>query len=152
MTGTPLSLRPIETRDAAPWRQLWTGYLTFYKAELPEAVYETSFARLCDPEVTDYQGLLAERDGQILGLVHYIYHRHGWHIAPVCYLQDLYTVPAARGQGVARALIEAVYAAADRDGAASVYWTTQEGNATARALYDQVAQVTDFIKYTRVPA
>ncbi|WP_424973783.1 N-acetyltransferase family protein [Dinoroseobacter sp. S124A] len=148
----PLTLRPIGPDDQTRWRALWRAYLAFYETELGDEIYATSFARLCDPEVTDYHGLLAERDGQVLGLVHYIYHRHGWHIAPVCYLQDLYTVPEARGQGVARALIEAVYAAADRDGAASVYWTTQSGNATARALYDQVAEVTDFIKYARVTA
>jgi GNAT superfamily N-acetyltransferase len=147
--STALILRPITPQDAAPWRALWSAYLDFYNTVLPDAVIDTSFARLCDPDVTDYHGFLAEAAGRPVGLVHYIYHRHGWSLGPTCYLQDLFTAPAARGQGVARALIEAVYAAADRDGAASVYWLTQADNARARALYDRVAQVTPFIKYTR---
>lgn len=149
MTGPDLSLRPIAPGDAPAWRALWRDYLAFYETELPEEVYATSFARLCDANVTDYQGALAERGGEALGLVHYIYHRHGWQIAPICYLQDLFTAPAARGQGVARALISHVYDAADAAGAAGVYWTTQSHNTRARALYDKVGVETPFIKYVR---
>ena len=86
---------------------------------------------------------------QALGLVHAIAHSHGWQEAPVTYLQDLFTVPAARGRGVARALIETVFADADTAGRGSVYWLTQSNNSTARALYDKVAQPTDFMKYSR---
>lgn len=149
MTGPTLSLRAIDAADFAPWRELWQGYLAFYETELPEEIYETSFKRLCDPSVTDYQGALALLGATPVGLVHFIYHRHGWHLAPVCYLQDLFTAPTARGHGVGRALMEHVYAAADAAGAASVYWLTQDHNAQARKLYDQVGQVTPFIKYTR---
>jgi GNAT superfamily N-acetyltransferase len=81
--------------------------------------------------------------------VHYLFHRHGWKIENTCYLQDLFTAPDARGRGVARALIEAVYTEADRQGAPVVYWLTQDFNHTARALYDKVAVKTPFIKYQR---
>lgn len=145
----PVLLREITPDDAVKWRALWLDYLSFYETILPETVIETSFSRLCDPEVTDYHGFLAELEGEPVGLVHYIYHRHGWHLDPVCYLQDLFCTPQARGHGVGRALIEAVYGAADRDGAASVYWLTQDHNLPARALYDQIADVTAFIKYAR---
>ena len=84
-----------------------------------------------------------------MGLTHYIFHRHGWKIENVCYLQDLYAAPDVRGKGVGRALIEAVYAEADKAGAPSVYWLTQDFNATARQLYDRIGTVTPFIKYTR---
>jgi GNAT superfamily N-acetyltransferase len=148
-TTSEVCIRAITPEDAPAWRRLWHAYLAFYETELSDAVYATSFARLCDPEVTDYQGALAVRDGEAVGLVHHIFHRHGWHIAPVCYMQDLYTSPAARGQGVGRALIAHVYAAADAAGAAGVYWLTQAHNTRARALYDRVAQETPFIKYVR---
>jgi GNAT superfamily N-acetyltransferase len=78
-----------------------------------------------------------------------MYHRHGWKVEPVCYLQDLYAAPDVRGTGLGRALIEAVYAQADSDGCPSVYWMTQEFNATARKLYDRIATLTPFIKYSR---
>ena len=88
-------------------------------------------------------------DGQAVGLTHYVFHRHGWKVENVCYLQDLYADPSVRGQGVGRKLIEAVYAAADTAGAPGVYWLTQDFNAEARKLYDRIGTVTPFIKYTR---
>ncbi|WP_425091019.1 N-acetyltransferase family protein [Tropicimonas sp. S265A] len=152
MSPLSLSIRPIRAQDVGQWRPLWAAYLEFYETTLPQEVYETSFARLTDPAVTDYHGRIAWEGDTALGLVHFIYHRHGWHVDPVCYLQDLFTVPGARGKGVARGLISEVYAQADRDNAASVYWLTQDFNTRARQLYDQVATVTPFIKYVRSAA
>ncbi|NNF92000.1 MAG: GNAT family N-acetyltransferase, partial [Boseongicola sp.] len=84
-----------------------------------------------------------------VGLAHYLFHRHGWSVADVCYLQDLYADPEVRGQGIGRALIEDVYAKADAAGAPSVYWLTQDFNTQARRLYDRIGEVTPFIKYKR---
>ena len=149
-----IEVRAIRPEDEAAWRRLWRAYLDFYETELPEAVYATSFARLIDPEVRDYHGLLALGGGELgggepVGLVHYIFHRHGWQVEDVCYLQDLYVAPEARGAGAGRRLIEAVYAAADAAGRPNVYWLTQTFNAPARRLYDRLATVTPFIKYRR---
>lgn len=148
MTGA-LSIRPIEPADRPVWGDLWRGYLDFYETTLPEAVYDTTFARLLSPDHPDRHGLIAALDGRAVGLVHIIYHAHNWRLEQVCYLQDLYTAPEARGRGVGRALIEAVYARADADGRPAVYWMTQDFNTTARQLYDRIATVTPFIKYTR---
>ncbi len=144
-----VSARPIESSDETAWRKLWRGYLEFYETTLDDEIYRTSFARLIDPAVTDYHGLLALRDDAPVGLVHYIFHRHGWQIEEVCYLQDLYVAPEARGTGAGRVLIEAVYRAADAAGRPNVYWMTQTFNTTARQLYDRVGSVTPFIKYRR---
>jgi ribosomal protein S18 acetylase RimI-like enzyme len=144
-----ISVRPLRPEDEPAWRRLWRGYLDFYETALPEEMYATSFARLTDPDVRDYRGLIALRGSDPVGLAHCIFHRHGWQVEDVCYLQDLYVAPAARGLGAGRALIEAVYAAADAAGAPSVYWLTQESNATARRLYDRVGFATPFIKYRR---
>lgn len=144
-----LAIRPMTADDEPDWRRLWTAYLEFYESSVPEEVYRSTFARLLDPARPQQNGLIALRDGQAAGLVHYIFHPHNWRIEEVCYLQDLYTDPAFRGGGVGRALIEAVYEAADERGAPSVYWLTQDFNATARVLYDRVATLTPFIKYQR---
>jgi GNAT superfamily N-acetyltransferase len=144
-----VAIRPIEPGDEAEWRSLWCAYLDFYETELPDEVYRTSFERMTNPGVTDYHGLVALGDGVPIGLAHYIFHRHGWQLADVCYLQDLYVAPDARGGGVGRLLIEAVYAAADKAGSPNVYWLTQEFNTTARQLYDRIGTVTPFIKYRR---
>jgi GNAT superfamily N-acetyltransferase len=143
------SVRPILPEDEPAWRALWRGYLAFYETALPEEIYAASFARLSSADVADYQGLIALKDGEPVGLAHYIFHRHGWQIENICYLQDLYVAPEARGTGAGRALIEAVYAGADAAGTPNVYWLTQEFNTTARRLYDRVGTVTPFIKYRR---
>lgn len=142
-------VRPLRREDEAEWRRLWRAYLAFYETELPEEIYATYFERLLGDDPQDYHGLVAEMDGRIVGLTHYLFHRHGWKIENVCYLQDLYADPDVRGSGVGRALIEAVYAAADAAGAPSVYWLTQEFNATARRLYDRIGEATPFIEYQR---
>lgn len=154
MTKT-LEIRSLTVRDETAWRGLWTEYLEFYESSLPDEVYRTTFARLLgehsDGEASYYEprGMLALADGEPVGLVHYFYHRHCWKLEHVCYLQDLYAAPQARGTGVGRALIEAVYERADEDGCPSVYWMTQEFNETARKLYDRIATLTPFIKYSR---
>lgn len=145
----PLVIRPLEPRDAPDWRRLWTLYLEFYKTTLPEAVYASTFARLLGDDSDDFNALIAEVDGRPVGLAHYLFHRHCWKIELVCYLQDLYVDPTARGTGLGRALIEAVYAKADATGAPSVYWLTQDFNHEARLLYDRVARLTPFIRYNR---
>ena len=144
-----LTIRPLLATDEAAWRRLWTAYLAFYDTVLPEVIFQTHFARLLGDDPQDYHGLVADIDGNLVGLTHYVFHRHGWTIGNTCYLQDLYADPAVRGMGIGRKLIEAVYAAADTAGAASVYWMTNRTNTTARQLYDRIAEPTDFIKYRR---
>jgi len=93
--------------------------------------------------------MVAERNGELVGLVHYIFHRNTTMIGPTCYLQDLFTSSTARGTGVGRALIEAVYARAEAAGSTRVYWMTHETNLTAMKLYDKVATRSGFVQYRR---
>ncbi|WP_449041832.1 N-acetyltransferase family protein [Paracoccus sp. (in: a-proteobacteria)] len=144
-----IEIRPLRPEDAAEWRRLWTGYLEFYKTTVPEEVYATTFSRLLGDDPQDFNGFLALVGGRPMGLVHFLFHRHCWKIENVCYLQDLYVDPQARGTGLGRKLIEAVYAAADANGTPAVYWLTQDFNTTGRRLYDRIAQVTPFIRYVR---
>lgn len=151
----PLQIRPIGLGDEAEWRRLWTLYLEFYESSVSEEVYRTTFDRITSDHgengaaFYEPRGLLAVVDGKPVGLVHYFYHRHCWRVEHVCYLQDLFAAPDVRGAGVGRALIEAVYARADADGCPNVYWMTQEFNSQARKLYDRIATLTPFIKYSR---
>lgn len=144
-----LTIRPLTQADEAEWRVLWTGYLDYYETSVPEEVYQSSFKRMLSGDDNEFHGMVAELDGKLVGLVHYLFHRHGWKIENVCYLQDLYTDPTVRGKSVGRALIEATYEAADKAGAPAVYWLTQDFNEAGRRLYDRVGQLTPFIKYTR---
>ncbi len=144
-----LEIRPLKAGDEAAWGALWTAYLAFYETELAEAVYASTWARLLGDQPYDPNGLIAHRQGVAVGLVHYMFHRHCWRTENVCYLQDLYAAPAERGTGVGRALIDAVYAAADDAGCPNVYWLTQQSNTTARRLYDRIGVATEFIKYQR---
>lgn len=144
-----LTIRPITASDRPVWGTLWKAYLAFYETSVAEDVYETSFARLLSDDDNEFNGLIAERDGQALGITHYLFHRHMWRVENTCYLQDLFVSPEARGTGAGRALIEAVYERADAAGCPSVYWLTQDFNTTARQLYDRVGKHTPFIRYNR---
>jgi GNAT superfamily N-acetyltransferase len=143
------AIRALRPEDHTQWDLLWRGYLDFYETDVPADVTELTWRRLLDPEAPILGFCAAENDGTLLGIVHYLFHPVTWSAGPRCYLEDLFTTPEARGRGVGRALIEAVYTAADKRGADQVYWLTQDSNGTARRLYDQVATVTPFIKYRR---
>ena len=144
-----LIVRPLTLSDRSQWADLWTGYLEFYGTTRPQSVFDSTFARLIGSDPQDFSGLVAQRAGKLVGLVHYLFHRHCWKIENTCYLQDLYADPTVRGQGIGRRLIEAVYAAADKAGSPSVYWLTQDTNTQARKLYDRVGALSPFIKYER---
>ena len=144
-----LKILSVRARDEAVWRELWTGYLEFYESAVSEDVYRSTFARLLMAGPYEPSGLIAWDGETALGLVHFMYHRHCWRVENVCYLQDLFATPEARGKGVGRALIEAVYARADEAGCPVVYWNTADDNDTARLLYDRIARKTQFIKYQR---
>lgn len=144
-----VTIRPLTASDETDWRRLWTDYLDYYETKVPGAVYASTFARLLGKDPQDFNGFIAHIDGQALGLTHYLFHRHCWKIENVCYLQDLYVDPAARGTGLGRNLIEAVYAAADANGTPAVYWLTQDFNATGRRLYDRIGKLTPFFRYNR---
>ncbi|MCU0633270.1 MAG: GNAT family N-acetyltransferase [Gemmatimonadaceae bacterium] len=147
-TPTAIIIRPLTDADHAVWASLWRGYLDFYQTTLPDEQVALTWRRLHDPLVP-LHAFGAEVEGVVLGIVHYLYHASAWTRGPYCYLQDLFTAPEARGRGVGRALIEAVYAAARDAGADRVYWLTQHDNATARALYDRVASSSGFIQYRK---
>ena len=140
-----IDVAPLRAGERARWAELWSDYLKFYETELPAQQYEHNWARLTDGD--RLHGLGAREDGELIGITHFLYHPSAWTMTPVCYLQDLFTAPASRGRGVARALIEAVAAAARSSGAAKMYWQTQVHNATARTLYDKVARHNGFIRY-----
>ena len=143
-------VRPLTESDRDQWAALWTAYLEFYESTVSEDVYASTFARLLGDDPNEFNAFVAEVDGTLVGLTHYLFHAHAWKVERVCYLQDLYADPSVRGSGVGRALIEAVYAAADAEGAPSVYWLTQDFNHTARQLYDRIGTKTPFIRYNRV--
>ena len=143
-------IRPLTAADQDGWRHLWDGYNAFYGREgetaLPEAVTQTTWRRFLDP-LEPVFALLAEDQGRVVGLAHYLFHRSTARVEPVCYLNDLFTLPELRGRGIGRALIAAVCAQAQAAGARRVYWQTQKSNAAARRLYDVVAGFKGFIVY-----
>jgi GNAT superfamily N-acetyltransferase len=148
-----LIIRPVARDDHAQWLPLWDGYNAFYGREgdtaLDPAITAMTWERFFDA-YEPVHALVAEQGGRLLGLTHYLFHRSTTAIAPSCYLQDLFTTAEARGQGVGRALIEAVYEEARRVGSPRVYWQTHETNATAMKLYDRVAEKSGFLVYRKL--
>ncbi len=148
LSNAPL-IRPLSPEDHQQWSELWRDYLAFYETSVSKDVYDSTFSRLLGNDPQDFSCFVAEIDERLVGLTHYLFHRHAWSVENVCYLQDLFARPEVRGTGVGRALIQAVYDESDRQGARSVYWHTQEFNHTARKLYDNIGKLTPFIMYRR---
>lgn len=139
-----LEIAPLTPADRAAWDTLARGYKLFYKTPVSDAELDRAWARLLAAD--EVYALGAYLDGQLVGMAHYFFHTSVW--APrVCYLQDMFTLPAVRGRGVGRALIEAVAAQAKTHGAERFYWLTQESNVVARSLYDKLARYGGFIRY-----
>lgn len=145
-------IRELAKTDYVQWLLLWDGYNHFYgrsgTTALSDEITATTWARFFD-EMEPVHALIAEQNGQLVGLTHYLFHRSTTMVEPICYLQDLFTSAEARGRGVGRALIEAVYDCAKAAGAKRVYWQTHETNQTARSLYDQVAEKSGFLVYRK---
>ena len=143
-----MNIRPANPGDFDQWLPLWRGYQTFYQVDLGDEVTRTTWARFHDPSEPMHCAV-AEADGRLVGLVHYVFHRSCWMLNPSCYLQDLFTATERRGQGVGRALIRYVYDEAARAGSTRVWWLTHETNRQAMVLYDQVAERSGFVQYRK---
>jgi GNAT superfamily N-acetyltransferase len=148
----PVAVRLVQRTDFPQWRELWDGYNAFYgrvgDTALAPDITLTTWARFFDA-YEPVHALVAEVSGRIVGLAHFLFHRSTIQIPPTCYLADLFTADAVRGQGVGRALIGAVYAHAKLAGSPRVYWQTHESNTNAMRLYDQVAERSGFVVYRR---
>ena len=145
-------IRPVTREDYAQWLPLWEGYNRFYgrfdATALPDAITQMTWARFFDA-YEPVHAIVAEQDGELVGLVHYLFHRSTISIALTCYLQDLFIQESTRGQGIGRKLIEAVYEQARTAGCARVYWLTHETNSIAMQLYDKVAEKSGFVVYRK---
>ena len=148
-----LVIRLVARDDYDRWLPLWDGYNAFYgrsgATALEPDITRMTWARFFDA-YEPVHALVAESGGRLLGLTHYLFHRSTTALAPVCYLQDLFTDAAARGKGVGRALIHEVYARAKQAGAPRVYWQTHQTNHTAQELYNKVAEPSGFVVYRKV--
>jgi GNAT superfamily N-acetyltransferase len=153
MSPSSLTIRAVRRQDFEQWLPLWDGYNAFYGRSGPTAlapeITRMTWQRFFDA-YEPVHALVAESEGRLLGLTHYLFHRSTTAIEPSCYLQDLFTREAARGRGVASALIHGVYQRAEEAGSPRVYWQTHETNVTAQKLYDKVAERSGFIVYRKV--
>jgi GNAT superfamily N-acetyltransferase len=140
----PIEAGPLAAADRVEWEALARAYKAFYRIDLPDSAYESTWQRLLLRD--GIRGLGARTNRRLVGITHYLFHTGTWSPC-ACYLEDLFVDHAARGRGVARALIGAVAEDARAEGAGRLYWLTHETNATARALYDKVAASSGFVEY-----
>ena len=139
-----ITVSPLVSSNRSEWEILTREYNAFYMSSKTPAEYELAWTRLTSED--GVHGLVAENEGRLVGIAHFLFHTSTW-ATKVCYLQDLYTSPNARGKGVARALIAAVAQTARTAGATRFYWLTRENNAVALVLYEKLAKHNGFIRY-----
>jgi GNAT superfamily N-acetyltransferase len=142
----PLVIRDPAPDDEGAWRHLWVGYCAFYETDVSEAVTAGTWARMLT-QGSPLSGRIAEWEGKVTGFTISVLHEGSWTLAQICYLEDLFVAPEARGHGIGRALIADLLARAKERGWSRLYWHTREGNAPARRLYDEFAVADDFVRY-----
>ncbi|HBQ7842244.1 TPA: GNAT family N-acetyltransferase [Klebsiella aerogenes] len=140
-----IDIREPADRDYSAWRALWEGYTQFYNSPQPETVTEYTWRRLLDPQ-SPVIGRVAVVDGEVLGFAICVLHEGTWVTTPVCYLEDLFVAPKARGRGVARTLIQTLQAEGEKQGWSRLYWHTRHDN-PARRLYDEFTPADDYVRY-----
>ena len=141
-----LTIRSALPSDETAWRGMWRGYCDFYRASIPDEITNRTWKRILDPD-SAVMCVVAEVDGNVYGFANCVVHENTWEAQPVCYLEDLYVVPAARGKGIGSALIEWLRNAMRAEGWARLYWHTRADNETARRVYDRFAEADDFVRY-----
>ena len=139
-------MRGIQLSDKPAWQELFFNYLNFYETSPSDVNTELAWQRLTSPE-PEIQGLVAESNGVVVGIVHFHYQLSTWTDTFDCYLEDLYVAEEVRGNGVARVLIQAVKEFSTEQKCSKLFWITKESNTTARMLYDKVASLSDFVRY-----
>lgn len=141
-----INVRKLKLSDKPSWQELFFDYLKFYETSPSDVNTELAWERLTSPD-PEIQGLVAESNGVVVGIVHFHYQLSTWTDTFDCYLEDLYVAEDARGNGVARALIQAVKESSIEHDCSKLFWITKESNSTARKLYDKVATLSGFIRY-----
>lgn len=139
-------IRPIEQQDRQQWEPLWQGYLDFYEVTLSAEQSDLTWRRFFDP-VHVFQAVVAQVDGSVVGIAHAMLRQSTWEAVGDLYIEDLFVAPSARGQGVARGLIEYFRQQGQAQGVGALYWQTRAGNLKAQGLYDQIATKNDYIQY-----
>jgi GNAT superfamily N-acetyltransferase len=143
MTAT---VRPIEARDETVWRELFLAYGIFYGTEFTRPQMDAVWGWLMDPNHPT-KAWVAEVNGGVVGFGHMRTHWDTFTGGPAWYLDDLFTDPAARGHGVATAIIAALRAHADAHGGGTISWITAADNATAQSVYDKIAARQTWVTY-----
>jgi GNAT superfamily N-acetyltransferase len=146
VTTPSCTIRAALPSDEAAWRELWKGYCDFYDAQVSREVTDRTWKRILDPD-SQIMCVVAEVEGQVYGFANCVVHENTWEAQPVCYLEDLFVRPAARGRGIGSALLDWLRNAMRAEGWARLYWVTHEDNAPARRLYDRFATADGFVRY-----
>ena len=82
-----------------------------------------------------FECLLAEREGETVGLALFFHTYSTWRGKRGIHLEDLFVVPAARGAGIGEALLREVARIARSRGCARLEWSVLDWNEPALAFY-----------------
>lgn len=142
-----ITIRPIESRDELRWRNLWDAYTRFYEREPSDALTASTWRRIFDPTVPVHTIVAEDSEAGVVGIANYLIHESTSALSPVCYLQDVFVDPAARGGGIGGLLIDWLIVEMATQGWSRLYWHTKEDNYRARGLYDTYTRQSGFLRY-----
>ncbi len=142
-----LSIDVVGTRgpeDLSDLLPLLRAYCDFYRVDPSDERLRALASALIDNPADGLQLIARDGDGTPLGFATIYWTWQTLHAGRVGVLNDLYVMPASRGTGTGRALIELCR----ERGAEKLVWETAPDNATAQRLYDGIgAEKSTWITY-----
>jgi GNAT superfamily N-acetyltransferase len=108
-----------------------------------------SRALIADPEHEGVQLIARDQTGAAVGFATIFWSWSTLGASRIGVMNDLFVAPAARGAGIARALIAACRERCAQRGASSLTWQTARDNARAQALYERIgARRSEWLDYS----
>jgi GNAT superfamily N-acetyltransferase len=144
-----MDITTVTEQDLDDLLPLMRAYCDFYEvAPTDEQLLTLSRALIADPDGAGFQ-LLAREGGEPLGFATTFWRWSTTDGGQIAYMNDLFVVPAARGKGIGRALIEECRRRAVAKGMLTLDWVTALDNHTAQRLYDTTGAKTErWLTYT----
>lgn len=136
-------VRDAVMADHPEWYRMWLGYCAHYGISPPAEDSRELWRRVMQPDFP--MGTLV-CGAPLVGFANYVLRPHTFSSRMVCYLEDLWVEPSARGARWGQKLIEALVARGRDRGWRRIYWHTEADN-PARRLYDRAARLTDYVRY-----
>ena len=130
-----LSIRPAEPEDVGTLLRLVRELAEYERAADQVVATEALLHEALFATPPAAEAVIAEIDGQAIGMALYFFNFSTWTGWRGLYLEDLYVTPVARGTGAGKALLKHLAGIAVARGCTRFEWSVLDWNTPAKDFY-----------------